>query len=138
MSRSLKTAESALRKCAIGYPETTEDFPWGHRAIKVKGKTFLFMSLFKQTLSLSVKLPVSGRMALQLPFASSTKYSLGKSGWVTASFEPGDTVPVEMLMEWIDESFRAIAPKRVLAALESQDSGGRSRVAAPKSKRRPR
>jgi hypothetical protein len=58
-------------------------------------------------------------MALTLPFASPTEYGLGKSGLVTARFEPDDEVPVEMLEEWIDESFRAIAPKRVIAQLEN-------------------
>ena len=40
----LTHAESALRRAALAYPETTEDFPWGHRALKVKGKVFLFLS----------------------------------------------------------------------------------------------
>ena len=38
-------AETALRQHALAYPETTEEFPWGHRAIKVKGKAFLFMAM---------------------------------------------------------------------------------------------
>ena len=57
-----------------------------------------------------MKLPVSGRTALTLPFATPTEYGLGKSGWVTARFRTGDTVPIEMLKEWIEESFRAVAP----------------------------
>jgi hypothetical protein len=68
--------------------------------------------------SLSVKLPVSGKLALSLPFASQTEYGLGKSGWVTARFQGKDKIPIEMLKEWVDESFRAIAPKRVLAGLK--------------------
>ena len=109
----------------MAYPETREDFPWGHRAIKVKGKAFLFMAIGKNNdnvFSLSVKLPQTGEIALRLPFANSTGYGLGKSGWVTARFGPRDAVPVDMLREWIDESFRAIAPKQVLAKLDtSQD-----------------
>ena len=30
-----------LRKIAMGYPETVEDFPWGHAAYKVRKKIFL-------------------------------------------------------------------------------------------------
>lgn len=123
----LKRAEAALRKHALTYPESTEDFPWGHLAVKVKGKAFLFLGLQPDQLSLSVKLPVSGAAALGLPFASPTEYGLGKSGWVSAKFGPADDVPLELLREWIDESFRAIAPKKVLARLED---GG----AAPKRK----
>jgi predicted DNA-binding protein (MmcQ/YjbR family) len=117
INKRFERAEMALRKHALRYPDTTEDFPWEHRAIKVKGKVFLFLFRDSSHLSLTVKLPESNRAALALPFASATQYGLGKSGWVTARFEGKAQPPVEMLSEWIDESFRAIAPKRVLAKL---------------------
>jgi predicted DNA-binding protein (MmcQ/YjbR family) len=117
----LSAAETALRKCALGYPQATEDHPWGESAFKIKGKVFLFLSRHNGGLNLSMKLPVSGSEALGLPFASPTGYGLGKSGWVTARFEAGDEVPVEMIREWIDESFRAVAPKRVVAELETNE-----------------
>jgi predicted DNA-binding protein (MmcQ/YjbR family) len=113
----LARAEADLRKFALGFPETYEEFPWEHRAIKIKGKTFLFMYREKDSLSLSLKLPVSDKTAIGLPFASPTQYGLGKSGWVTARFGAKDNVPVDMLREWVDESFRAIAPKKLLATL---------------------
>jgi predicted DNA-binding protein (MmcQ/YjbR family) len=117
---SLKSAESALRKRALKYPEATEDFPWGHRAFKVKKKMFLILSFDKDVFNVTMKLPDSGRQAVQLPFAEPTGYGLGKSGWVTASFEPKDVVPVELLAEWMDESYRAIAPKKLVSELKGQ------------------
>ena len=114
----------------MAYPEAYEEFPWGHRAIKVNGKTFVFISIDDNRLSLSAKLPVSNLTALMLPFAEPTHYGLGKSGWVTASFSRDATVPVELLCGWIDESYRAIAPKALVALLPA---------AAPAPKRsRPR
>ena len=120
---NLKKAKSVLHKHALGYPETIEDFPWGHSAFKVKGKVFLFTYLCEDEgfLSLSVKLPISAKMALALPFAAPTQYGLGKSGWVTARLYVTDKIPFEMLKEWLDESFRAIAPKKVLAMLEAEE-----------------
>lgn len=109
-------AEAALRKQGLAYPEATEDFPWGHRALKVRGKAFVFMSR-EAGLSLSVKLPSSCAVALDLPFAEPTGYGLGRSGWVTARFAPGDHVPVEILRLWLEESYRAVAPKRLSAQL---------------------
>jgi len=109
--------DAALREHAMQYPDVTEDFPWGERCIKIKGKGFLFMRAEKDKISLSVKLPQSRDMAADLPFAKPTAYGMGKYGWVTATFEAGDDVPLDLLKAWIDESFRAVAPKRVVAAL---------------------
>jgi predicted DNA-binding protein (MmcQ/YjbR family) len=136
--KPLQKAKAELRKHALTYPETTEDFPWGHSAFKVKGKTFLFTYLNKEEvfLHLSMKLPVSGRTALLFPFASPTEYGLGKSGWVTSKFNGSEQVPIEMLLEWVDESFRAVAPKRVLTQMETSEA---AEPPVPKrSKKRPR
>ena len=110
----------ALRRAALAMPEAVEEFPWGHAAIKVRGKTFLFLSK-EEDLSLSVKLPVSRDFALVFDFAEPTGYGLGRSGWITARFAPGDEPDLELLTRWIGESYRAIAPKK-LAALVPADS----------------
>jgi predicted DNA-binding protein (MmcQ/YjbR family) len=107
--------EAALREAALAYPEAYEEFPWGHRALKVKTKVFVFLYLGDDGLSLSAKLPQSSEVALLLPYASPTGYGLGKSGWVTARFAPDAEVPVELLRGWIDESYRAVAPKKLAA-----------------------
>ncbi len=116
----LKPTESALHKTALAYPQATEDFSWGHRAFKIKTKLFLILSYDKNLFNVTVKLPITGKQALALPFATPTGYGLGKSGWVTASFGPKDKVPVELLEDWIDESYRAIAPKKLVSLLKSK------------------
>ncbi len=117
--KTLEALELELRDYAMTFPESTEDHPWGHRAIKVKGKSFLFLGGEKDTkeLSLSVKLPSSRDLAADLPFAEPTGYGLGKSGWVTARFAKAGDVPMDMLKAWIDESYRAIAPKKLVKGL---------------------
>ena len=116
---SAKACADALRAKALAYPETVEDFPWGHSAFKVKGKTFLFMNFDQKEagLSLSVKLPQSRGAALGLGFCEPTGYGLGKSGWVTATFNKVTDVPMDLLKSWIDESYRAIAPKKLIKTL---------------------
>jgi predicted DNA-binding protein (MmcQ/YjbR family) len=118
--KTLESIELELRDYAMTFPETTEDHPWGHRAIKVKGKSFLFLGGDKDVkeLSLSVKLPSSRDVALDLPFAAPTGYGLGKSGWVTARFEKIGDVPLDLLKGWVAESYRAIAPKKLVKELE--------------------
>ena len=108
-------AEKLLRKCALEYPDAYEEFPWGERAIKVRKKVFLFMSAGKGGLSLSTKLPESGPAALMMPFAEPTHYGLGKSGWVTAYLT--DTKSLDLIKAWVEESYRAIAPKKLVKAL---------------------
>jgi predicted DNA-binding protein (MmcQ/YjbR family) len=113
----LRDGEGSLRELALAFPEVSEEFPWGHRAMKVRGKTFVFIALDEEGLSLSLKLPASGVMALALPFTSPTGYGLGKSGWVTCRFTEGDEIPLELLAEWLEESYRTIAPKKLAAKL---------------------
>lgn len=117
--KTLESLELELRDYAMTFPETTEDHPWGHRAMKVKGKVFVFLGGDKNAkeLSLSVKLPTSRDMAADLPFAEPTGYGMGKHGWVTARFTKVSDVPMELLRAWIDESFRAIAPKKLVKTL---------------------
>jgi predicted DNA-binding protein (MmcQ/YjbR family) len=116
-----KGAGERLRAFALAYPEAREEFPWGEPVVKVRGKVFVFLGGADDGgLSLSVKLPGSATLALDLPFASPTGYGLGKSGWVTARFGARQRPPLPLLGRWIDESYRAVAPKRLSAALDER------------------
>lgn len=110
-----KIAE-AIRKRAMTYPDVTEDHPWGESAFKVKGKTFVFMNAGDKEISLSVKLPQSRDFALDLPGSEPTHYGMGQHGWVT--LRPTLKTKLDVLYSLIDESFRAVAPKRVVAQLD--------------------
>ena len=131
-----------LRTFALGYPEAREEFPWGERVVKVKGKVFVFLGTDGPDLGLSVKLPHSGVLALGLSFAAPTGYGLGKAGWITARFAAREKAPVALLRSWIDESYRAVAPKKLVAALpvagQVSGSGRTSGAAKPGPKRKSR
>jgi predicted DNA-binding protein (MmcQ/YjbR family) len=133
---ALATAEDALREVMLSYPETTEEFPWGHRSGKVKGKMFLIMALEADGLHVTTKLPQSNEAALMMPFCTPTGYGMGKSGWVTSLFKPGQDVPVALLTKWIDESFRAVAPKKLVEKLDAQ-GGEAVEEKAPAKKKAP-
>jgi predicted DNA-binding protein (MmcQ/YjbR family) len=111
--------------------------PWGHHAIKVKGKAFVFLAADAETFSLSTKLPSSAGVALKLPFASPTEYGLGRSGWVTARFPRAARVPIDLLKLWLDESYRALAPKRLVAQLAAKSSPARPRRRPGTATKRP-
>ena len=124
-----------LRKRALSYPETYEESPWGDRVVKVRGKIFCFAGARDGDLHLSLKLPQSGRAVLKNAWARPTPYGLGKSGWVSMTFKGGRGAPVERIEQWIDESFRAIAPKKLAAQIGGGASEAKSQ---PKKKLRAR
>ena len=120
MSRIADRFET-LRRHGLALPEAVEEFPWGHSALKVRGKTFVFLNQSEEELSLSVKLPASRDFALIFDWAEPTGYGLGRSGWVSARFGPDDEHDLELLERWIVESYKAIAPKK-LGRMVDQDA----------------
>jgi len=69
-------------------------------------------------LKLSVKLAALARIRAGISFTKPTGYNLGKSGWVTASFTAKAKPPLAVLEAWLDEIYRAMAPKKLIAALD--------------------
>lgn len=124
--------ELELRDYAMEFPEAHEDFPWGHRAIKVKGKIFVSMGQHDGVFSMSTKLPRSNKAALAMEFTSPTHYGMGKYGWVTSEFPVGERPPGDLLRAWIKESYCAVAPKKLAALM-----GGPVVADAPKKRLRP-
>ena len=121
---------------ALRFPGAWEDHPWGENVAKVGKKVFVFMGVPDpggEQLMVCVKLPQSGLKALDLGFTEPAGYGLGKSGWVAARMGPHDGVDLRLIESWIEESYRAIAPKKLVAEL-----GGAAppvRKKAKKSKR---
>ncbi len=123
-------ASAALRAFGLTYPGAHRKSPWpGHDDLAVNDKTFAYLSEKGAPFSIGCKLPGSGRLALMLPFCEPMAWGLGKSGWVTAKPPAGTAIPVELFKQWIDESYRAQAPKRLLKQLD--DGAG-----APVAKKR--
>jgi predicted DNA-binding protein (MmcQ/YjbR family) len=106
-------AWKALKRYAAQKPGAWEDDPWGETVYKVGKKVFVFLGHLDYGYGLSCKLPDSSEAAITMfSFAEPTGYGLGKAGWVSARFEAREDVPVDLLKQWIDESYTAVAPKR--------------------------
>jgi len=115
-----KATLAALRKRALTYPEAKEDFPWGDRTIKVRGKIFVFLGAGPDGFGMSVKLPDTHELALTRRGTRPTPYGLGKAGWVSLQTKTVSAALLGELMDWIDESYRAIAPKTLVKALDAR------------------
>jgi predicted DNA-binding protein (MmcQ/YjbR family) len=135
MGRERERAIREIREHALSFPEAWEDHPWGERVAKVGKKVFVFgqVEIEGGGYVLSVKLPASGPDMLHEKFAEPTGYGLGKSGWVTLRFSPKEAIPVERIKAWIEESYRAVAPKKLVARL---DAAKEARPAVPRPRRR--
>lgn len=102
-------AEAVLREYALAFDDVVEEFPWGHRAMKVRGKIFVIFGGDADALRIATKLPRTGKTALERPNCEPTPYGMGKHGWVTSIWPPFQEPDVDLVKGWLAESYEAIA-----------------------------
>jgi predicted DNA-binding protein (MmcQ/YjbR family) len=109
----------AVRAFAASLPEAWEDHPWGESVYKVGKRVFVFFGVLESDpgLRFTVKLRESHEDAMAFEWVVPSGYGLERSGWVTCVAP--DDVPFEMVTAWIEESYRLVAPKRLVARLAS-------------------
>lgn len=117
-----------VREFALELPGAYEDFPWGESVVKVNRKIFVFLFLghlvagqgdSPPTVTVKLTDPGAHAHAMSAPGAVPTGYGLGRAGWVTIPLgEPG-APDAELLCDWVEESYRTIAPKRLVAQLDA-------------------
>ena len=108
----------ALEAFALDLPGAFRDMPWEEDVVaKVGKKIFVFFGAGGDVPAISVKLPESADHALSIPGARPTGYGLGRHGWVTV---PVIGTPPDLLKDWIEESYRTIASKRLVAELDAR------------------
>lgn len=108
-----------LLEFALSLPEAVEDQPWEDDTVaKVRKKIFVFVGGPSST-RMTVKLAESNAHALSIEGAEPSAYGLGKSGWVTVPLD-ADGVDVSLLRDWIEESYRIVAPKHLVAQLDGR------------------
>jgi predicted DNA-binding protein (MmcQ/YjbR family) len=114
---AMASVRDKVRTFALSFPGASEEHPWGEDVAKVGGKIFVFLGSGQST-RMTVKLDESHAHALSIEGAEPTGYGLGKSGWVTVPLR-AKGVSLDVLRDWIEESYRIVAPKRLLAELDS-------------------
>jgi predicted DNA-binding protein (MmcQ/YjbR family) len=122
------TDQPAIRRkvlaFALALPGAYEDHPWGESVAKVNKKVFVFLGVGDDpaSLGMSVKLDDSLEQALAVPGASPTGYGLGRAGWVNVPFRDSSP-PLAVLTDWVEESFRRVAPRRLVVELDELRAG---------------
>ena len=57
-----------------------------------------------------------------MPFSRPAAYNLGQSGWVEMHFTDDDLPPVDLLLDCVEESYRALAPKTLVRELDAREA----------------
>jgi len=122
---------AAIRAFALGLPGAWEDWPWEEDATaKVGKKVFAFLGPAlgpdaepDERHTITVKLPESAEQALLLDCCQPTGYGLGRANWVTIRVGAADCPPLEVLLDWMEESYRTIAPKTLIRELDTRGAG---------------
>jgi predicted DNA-binding protein (MmcQ/YjbR family) len=111
---------ASLEEFALSLPEAWIDTPWGDRVVKVGKKIFVFLSLADSgEPRITVKLPDSGDHGLSYHGAVPTGYGLGKHGWVTIPLGGVPHEETEVLIDFVEESYRAVATKTLVKRLDA-------------------
>jgi predicted DNA-binding protein (MmcQ/YjbR family) len=125
---------AAVRRFAAGLPNAAEDTPWGDvlvvkvekrdgdppawRRHLVHGPVFLWLG-GPGAGEVAVKLTASHEAARALAGAVPTTASgLGHWGWLTVPLAA--PVDVDLLCDWVEESYRNVAPKKLVRQLDER------------------
>ncbi|MFJ3202154.1 MmcQ/YjbR family DNA-binding protein [Streptomyces sp. NPDC086989] len=117
----------AVREFARGLPEAAEEFPWGPEdcVVKVNKKIFVFLGNADGPgppgISVKLKDEALHGHAMTAPGAEPTGYGLGKAGWVSVPLGEKAAPSLDVLCEWVEESYRTVALKRHLKELDARN-----------------
>lgn len=125
-------AVQALRKAALGYPETEEGVACKGTVLEsttvmIRKKAFVFLRSSEARLKLRESLKEMAALATKNP----GHYGIGANGWASIKFIDDAAPPLELLEKWVGESYRVVGGKRLTAALANEGA----RVERKKAKR---
>lgn len=135
---ALSEIVKALRGKALQYPEAVESIACAGTAlergtIKARSKAFLFFRAADMMVKLGASLTDATALAAKAP----ERCKVGTRGWVTVTFGDG-APPLPLLEKWVDESYRLIASKQLVAMLDERTDVTGSRASPPRRARRAR
>jgi predicted DNA-binding protein (MmcQ/YjbR family) len=118
-----QTVRDQVLAFARSLPGAWEDFPWGERVVKVGKKIFVFVGtddVPPADHGMGVKVDEYHAAAMAVPGAEPSHYGLGKHGWVSVPIGGKDTPPVDVLTDWVEESYRKVATKTLIKELDAR------------------
>jgi len=107
----------ALRARALEFPGVAEGDSCVKRSFKARTKGFLYLGEKDESYNVMLKVGDSLDDVRRFCAERPDTRSVGETNWVTLDFA-GDEAPPPALNDWIEESFRLLAPKKLVAELE--------------------
>ncbi|MDQ0906218.1 hypothetical protein QFZ22_002203 [Streptomyces canus] len=116
-----------VREFALGLPGVAEPRggaahryrPWGETVTKVDTKVFVFLGVSDGSHPMGVRVKLSDAEAhahaLTSPAAEPAGYGLGKADRVRVPRAEKGSPAADLLCDWVEESCRTLAPKRLIA-----------------------
>lgn len=117
----------ALREFAMRYPEADEGTSCNKAAFRARKKAYLYIGSKADAWNVMLKVKDSKADVEQLAGEKPDQYSVNAAGWVTARFGKNEAAPKRRFTKWIDESYRLIVPRKLVATLPEKgppDRGG--------------
>jgi len=108
-----------LRHYAASFPETTEVEAWGHPTFRAGKKIFATYGYYKGRHTMSTKQSLPDQALLISDPRFRVADYVGKHGWVTIDIERVDW---DTVAELVERSYRLIALKRMVKALDENQS----------------
>lgn len=110
-----------LRTQALQFPDVEEGIACAgtaleKRTIKVRQKAFVFIG----TKDVMLKLDQSLAEATRVAAANPGSVKVGGHGWTTVTFADGESVPMDLVSKWLQESYRLFAPKGTSATTKTK------------------
>jgi predicted DNA-binding protein (MmcQ/YjbR family) len=109
-----------IRTICLGYPETTEQSFGGHTApaFRVRQKLFLVVAESREYVTCKAPPGVQELMVGSDPRRYFVPPYVGAKGWIGVRLDPRPRW--DDMLELIDESYRLVAPKRLVAQLDDR------------------
>jgi predicted DNA-binding protein (MmcQ/YjbR family) len=112
-----------IAQIALALPEAqrVDVEAWdGHPTFRVNGKTFVFSANDGSGITVKLSVEEAEAVVASEPGASRAGYNLGKAGWVHLELPARvGKAHWDQLEEWIETSYRRIAPKRLVKLLDA-------------------
>ena len=109
---------TSLRKRALSLPEAEEGTSCNKACFKAGKKNFLFVGEYEDRWDAMLKLGGSLPEAEALAAKDPDRFSAGSNGWVTATFAADEKSPASLIEGWVEESYRLLVPKKLVAQLD--------------------